>query len=93
MFNYELDEPMALYGGIPCTEPHAVATVGVAGSIIGDLVDIEKDEAAARTLISESGVVDPASPARRRDVLRQFTQLVSPCSLHRLGCRYRASLP
>ena len=82
VFEYELDEPMALYGGIPIVLSHtANSTVGAFWfNPTETFVDVEIDDVASGThWISESGIVDLMllpGPAPK-DVLRQFTQFVS----------------
>lgn len=88
VFEYELDEPMALYGVIPMVL--SLDSNGQAGGAFWfnpseTFVDVAKDKDSARThWISESGIVDlmlmpGPSP---KDVITQFTQLVrKPCPL------------
>jgi alpha 1,3-glucosidase len=86
VFEYELDEPMALYGGIPMVLSHTAArTVGAFWfNPTETFVDVAQSDAAAAThWISESGVVDlmllpgPSPKA----ALQQFTQLVGTQAL------------
>jgi mannosyl-oligosaccharide alpha-1,3-glucosidase len=89
VFEYELDEPMALYGGIPMVLSHAPAQNGAASFSAGafwfnpseTFVDVSRDEndnSMSTRWISESGVVDvmllPGTGPK--DVLQQFTTLV-----------------
>jgi alpha 1,3-glucosidase len=83
VFEYELDEPMALYGGIPMIMAHSV--VGTAGVFWFNpsetFIDISEDsekKSSTSHWISESGIVDLfLMPGRSpKKVLSQFTQLV-----------------
>jgi alpha 1,3-glucosidase len=81
VYEYELDEPMALYGGIPIILSHSTSsTVGAFWFNPSEtFIDIENAGNASRThWISESGIVDIMllpGPGPK-DVLHQFTQLV-----------------
>ena len=90
MFEYELDEPMALYGGIPIVLSHTAKTSAAAFwfNPTETFVDIEQDQMGAHShWISESGVVDlMLIPGPKPfDVIQKFTRLVgadencSPC--------------
>eukprot|EP00617_Octactis_speculum_P024935 CAMPEP_0185770024 /NCGR_PEP_ID=MMETSP1174-20130828/57134_1 /TAXON_ID=35687 /ORGANISM="Dictyocha speculum, Strain CCMP1381" /LENGTH=931 /DNA_ID=CAMNT_0028455309 /DNA_START=42 /DNA_END=2837 /DNA_ORIENTATION=+ len=86
VFEYDLDVPMALYGGIPLVWSHT--TRGTVGAFwfnpTETFIDIEKDDKSARSRwISESGIVDlmlipGPTPA---DAISQFTQLVGTTDL------------
>jgi alpha 1,3-glucosidase len=83
VFEYELDEPMALYGSIPLIVSHS-ADAGSAGVFWFNpsetFVDMAHDDQAGWSShwMSESGVVDMMllPGPNPKDVLRQFTQLV-----------------
>eukprot|EP00613_Pedinella_sp_CCMP2098_P070138 CAMPEP_0171921638 /NCGR_PEP_ID=MMETSP0993-20121228/20470_1 /TAXON_ID=483369 /ORGANISM="non described non described, Strain CCMP2098" /LENGTH=937 /DNA_ID=CAMNT_0012559095 /DNA_START=98 /DNA_END=2911 /DNA_ORIENTATION=+ len=82
VFEYELDEPMALYGSIPMIMSHSADTgsVGVFWFNPSEtFVDVAQSEGGTSThWMSESGVVDlmflPGPTPKK--VLAQFTQLV-----------------
>ena len=81
VFEYELDEPMALYGGIPMVISHtASSTVGAFWFNPSEtFVDVKKDVDGSSThWISESGIFDLMllPGPNPKTVLQQFTQLV-----------------
>jgi len=95
VFEYELDEPMALYGGIPMVLSHTPSrTVGAfwfnpsetfvdVEQRVASSTDNNKKDSASTHWISESGIMDLMllpGPSPK-DALRQFTQLVGTQAL------------
>mmetsp|Transcript_30849 Transcript_30849/g.69275 ORF Transcript_30849/g.69275 Transcript_30849/m.69275 type:complete len:938 (-) Transcript_30849:398-3211(-) len=87
VFEYELDEPMALYGGIPMVLSHTAAASSGAFwfNPSETFVDVEQgpDGSMETHWLSESGVVDlmllPGT--KPKDILGQFTKLVGTQAL------------